>query len=389
MEQFKEDMAAQRPASDTNLNLLKMIESRIIEIMQVENEIKKKHPKSFQQRLPRFMRRRAASHNPKRIPKKLRPIKFSSKERSKLYKYRLRIRIQKHKRILAKYKGRQYKDLNKSILHKWFAKRFKIERKKEGLEQIPLHNNTKNQRNLYRQTLAGCAYLSFAHLISIKINLPYETATLDLLNKLTLSIAGFTFSARSLESGKYEVAVHLFELTEGKSKDREHICPALVSNRDTHLLLWVPREKLLNVKTQLDLIEVPYDIIMPHKCVRIRLLGPDSHTEAAKISEDAEKLKEAVEDVDRRLGRTRDFGVSIGRLVQEKDIDLVYYQTKPRSVDLVLRDRPGRLLWHKLVKNKAHLVGGWRDVNVLMAGSYFRLMPDHMPQLEHKSSTQQ
>lgn len=376
MDQFKEDLKTKQ--SNLDLNLLRMIESRITEIIQIENEIKKKYPKLFQQRLPRFMRRRAASHNPKRIPKRLRPTKFNAKERRKLYKYRLRIRYQKHKRILNKHARHKFKDSNKTVLHKWFAKRFKMSQE-QPLEHVPLHNNTKNQRNLYRQTRYGCVYLSFAHLVAIKIDLEYNTATVERLNKLANSISGFTFSAISLESGRYEIAIHLFKSSaDGQTAKgkRLHLCPALVNNHKTHLLLWIPRLMVQQVQEQLEKIDVPFSLIMARDCVRIRLLGPESRSEAMKIAEDKNKHQDAIQDVDRRLLPSQEFGASIGRFIRESNADFIYYQTKPVAVDVVFRNKAGRMLWHQLVKNKAHLVGGKRDVDNLLTANCFKLEPD-------------
>lgn len=55
------------------VNVLQFAECRAKEIMMLMEEVVQKEPKSGFQRLPFHMRRRAASHNPKRLPRNRRP----------------------------------------------------------------------------------------------------------------------------------------------------------------------------------------------------------------------------------------------------------------------------------------------------------------------------
>lgn len=404
MEQFQEEVKMQSDPSDgkdkqrnaqNDINLLSMIESRIMEVVQIEDDCKKKMPKLYQQRLPRFMRRRAASHNPKRLPKKLRPQSgsgFASKSRKSLLRYRQRTKFQKFKRILKKHSRHKYEDPYKSLLHKWFAKRFKISKDDDykHMSHVPIHNNTKNQRNLYRQSKYGCAYISMIHLISIELTLTSTknaslfAAQLSQVNRLTNHVTGFTFGAKALEKGRYEVAVHLYK---PESNLQEYICSALVNFKKSNkqspkpkFVLWLPRQHYQEVYKYLkclsDELEEGFSVegIYPRDCVRVKLLGPDSHAEAAKIICNKNNHKLVNEDIERRLGSS--FGTSLGRLIEEPNATFTYYNTKPQTVDIVLKTREGRLLWHKLVKNKAHLVGGSRDLNTLLLDESFKLIPD-------------
>ena len=376
MEEFRDELesAKAKKAENLSINLLKMIESRIGEIVKIEGELKKKCPKLFQQRLPRFMRRRAASHQIKRIPKKYRPVNFSSKEPTKLLRFRRKSRFIKHKRILKRHARHSYRDPNKSVLHKWFAKRFKISKE----DQVPLYNNTKNQRNLYRQTRYGCAYLSLAELICLRVMGEINTTTIERLNELTKSVSGFTFAARALEQDRYEVAVHIYKhLDKTNSKC---ICPVLVSkHKNKYLNLWVPREHELEVQNLISGLNVPVERVKPRDETRIRLVGPYAREEAAKLAECKKVHETAIEDVDKRLLRNLKFGLTIGRHLEEKHINFTYYQTHPFAVDLVFKGKPGRMLWHTLIKNKAHLVGGKRDVGRLLANKQcFWLVPDQI-----------
>lgn len=379
-------------SSPQDLNLLGMIESRIMEVIQIEDECKKKLPKLFHQRLPRFMRRRAACHNPKRLPKKLRPTKptdFGSKSRAALLKYRRRLKFRKNKRILVKHARHKYKDPDKSLLHKWFAKRFKMETQSEQLRHMPIHNSTKNRRNLYRQSRSGCAYIALGHLSAIKLKFQLSKDDLDLsshlelLNRICREISGFTFLAKSLRSGRYEIAIHLFD---PDRQSKTHTCVSLVtiSQRSEDLLyltLWVPRDKLTEVTCSLDLISKESDRkfsierIYPKDCVRIRLVGPSAYKEAMRIADNKDNHLTAIKDVEERLSEK--MGSTIGRHLQEEQASFTYYNTVPMTVDVVFKNSGGRLLWHKLVKNRAHLVGGYRDIGDLLKEDCFQIKPDY------------
>lgn len=388
MDQFREDLK-KTARSGEELNLLRMLESRICEVIQIEKEVKKKHPKLFTQRLPRYMRRRAASHNPNRIPKWLRNStskraqdKLTSRERYRLYKYRMKLRLAKHKRILKRHSLHRFKDPNKSLLHKWFAKRFKMLTKEANLEWVPSHNNTKNFRNLYRQTRYGCAYFLLGQLVAFKLEATLSAPTIAKLNEFCNSTSGFTFAARSLENGNYEVVIHLYEVSldeEGK-KQYDHVCPAFVSAnvKGKTLSLWVPRVTADMVENMLNDTQLAYEKLPPRETVRLRLVGPDARREAMKLATDPGAHESAITDTDRRLLRSQKFGLTIGRHVEELNASFTYYQTDPQSVDLILRNKKaGRMMWHKLVKNRAHLVGGKRDVEELFKDKEcFQLKPD-------------
>lgn len=361
------------------LNLLSMIESRIMEIVHIENECKKKLPKLYSQRLPRFMRRRAACHNPERLPKKLRPpgnSEYGSKCRKSLMKYRHRLRFRKHKRVLRKHASAKYDDPHKCLLHKWFAKRFKIGSLNESLKYIPLRNNTKNQRNLYRQTRYGCAYYPLVHLMPIQLNLSTISWQLDKqllqVNQLADEVAGFTFCAQAMRQGRYEVSVKLLNLD---AQTREHLCTGLSSfsrsqessknNVPDLLTLWIPRGEYDKVYKYLEKISTMCDPtftltrIYPRDWTRVRLVGPSAYEDALKIADDKDVHQKAIEDANFRLSPK--LGSLIGRCIEEKFASFVYYNTRPQKVDIVLKTAGGRMLWHKLVKNKAHLVGGYHN----------------------------
>lgn len=361
----------------SEINLLNMIESRILDILQMEQEAKRKRPKLFSQRLPRFMRRRAACHNIKRLPRKLQSRSTSGKSRKSLMKFRRRDQFRRHKRILRKHSKHDFQDPTKCLIHKWFAKRFKLA-KDEPWKNVPLYNNTKNRRNLYRQSVYGCAYFSMGHLIPISLTLciPDKKSKfmmldqLEKLNKLTNESSGFTFCAISLEKCRYELTIKLFDVRQ------EYICDALVylDNYDdpkssTKITLWVPRDKHQNICDKLRTISAdckhPFEIstIMPRELIRIRLVGPDARERALSICEDREKHEMAISETDIKCRRV--FGCLMGRFEKGIVTDVIYFNTEPNIVDIVFKGPKGRMLWYKLIKNNSHLVGGQRDFEIL------------------------
>lgn len=370
-------------AANTDIHLLSLIESRIGEIILIEKESKRKQPKLYSQRLPRFMRRRAASHNIKRLPKyirnRLRPNeKSATKDRTSLIRYRRRLRHRKHKRVLRKHVGANFNNPMKCLLHKWFAKRFKMG-SIDSLKHVPIHNSTKNQRNLYRQSLYGCAYISMANLIAIQLQLgPNKTNDdrcllidkLEKLNMMTNEPSGFTFFAIALEKSRYEVTIKLFD------DNKQFICNAFVyldnyerKSESNSITIWVPRnchecicDKLNQISKQCKK-EFKVETIMPKDWTRIRLLGPNAHQEALRICDDIDEHKLTIEDTLKRCKSS--FGFLLGRHVLDKHANFTYFNTNPESVDIVFKGKPGRLLWYKLTKNRAHLVGGQRDLDRL------------------------
>lgn len=392
MNQFSDELKQQRPE---DINLLKMIESRIMEIVQIENDCKKKLPKLFNQRLPRFMRRRAACHDRSRLPERLRsllgPISetpASKKAKIKLLRYKRKMLYLKRKRKRRLHDNPLLKNPKKSLLHKWFAKRFKMDS-----DHVPVHNSTKNQRNLKRQLRYGCAYLSFLHMNTLDIIVKEPAKNLKLvrerLNQLTKTISGFTFCAQALNEKRYEVCVHLYETVKQEEQDRQYICPALVSIRydveekDVIICLWVNRNHIERISKLIefhleDLTKKPVieiNRVEPRDTVRIRLVGQNAYEEVGKVIEDKSLHKAAIEDAEKRLPKR--LGSSIGRFyVPNCYTNCIYYNTYPRAVDIVLRNREGKLEWHKMIKNKAHLVGGYRDVERLLTDDCFMLKPD-------------
>lgn len=395
MDEFRKELLTKEASEKADsVNLLAMLESRIQEVIKIEQECKRKQPKLFRQRCPRFMRRRAASHNINRVPRRFRigtdPKAPEKKNLKRLLKKRRRLQFRKHKRILSRYARYKYKDTDKCVLHKWFAKRFKMGTV-GNLNGVPIRNNTKNKRNLIRQAKYGCAYLSYAHLIALSISLAGPNDEngrkfrnqLNQLNRLSNVVSGFTFLARSLEGNRYEVVIHLYKPDSQEESDR--ICPSFVSIKvpksvdklekpPSILTMWIPRNHQDEVLKNLELISAecvkPFQVkvIPPQEWTRLRLIGPKARQESIRIAKEAKVHTAAGEEATMRLHKS--LVDRIGRFVEDDDANFTYYATSPLTVDIVFKKKLGRMLWYKLIKTRAHLVGGYEDVTEIFKAPF-------------------
>lgn len=155
------------------INIHRLINSHIVEIHSLKRQCKTKACKQTLQRIPRHMRRRAASNNPKRMPKALQQQhggnSFNAggnQQTSKKKKAAGGAGDQngprkKKKKSKSEHVKRRNANPLRTPLHLWFAKRFKLHLSWGQL--MPLKNNVKNQRTLYRCSKAGYSlfYLPF------------------------------------------------------------------------------------------------------------------------------------------------------------------------------------------------------------------------------------
>ncbi|CAG0908630.1 unnamed protein product, partial [Cyprideis torosa] len=136
----------------THVSMLRFVESRSREIAALNQELAFRHKNTLVlQRLPRHMRRRATSHNPKRLPRKLRPIHESqfrdgppsaSKRPSRKFRRRKRNLVDEYNRRQEAGKPRWLET------HLWHSKRFRMRTLWNW--RIPWQDNQKSQRSCYR-----------------------------------------------------------------------------------------------------------------------------------------------------------------------------------------------------------------------------------------------
>ncbi|KFM58487.1 Ribonucleases P/MRP protein subunit POP1, partial [Stegodyphus mimosarum] len=160
---------------EDSVSVLKFAECRAREISSLAEEIACKASKLTVQRLPYYMRRRAASHNPKRVPRKLREHckAHLAKSTKKSKKHR-----DKPKSLLEEYNRRQSNFLWLET-HLWHAKRFHME-KKWGYT-LPICSTEKSFKASYKAAAKHTLLFDLSYYCCIELRGPEK----QLLTKLT------------------------------------------------------------------------------------------------------------------------------------------------------------------------------------------------------------
>lgn len=164
------------------------------------------------QRLPRHMRRRAMSHDVKRMPKGLRAaysqqlLKSSggsvAKNKTPSRKFRRR-----PSNLLDEYNRRQ-RSSTWLETHIWHAKRFHMtERWGYRLAHFP---NDRSYRACYRATANHCLLQDISYFCCIELIGPFQTL-MSGLSRHTSSCSGLTFGAVSLTDGSREGEIMFYE----------------------------------------------------------------------------------------------------------------------------------------------------------------------------------
>lgn len=159
-----------------SINIVNHVSGRIRELRKIYNDVSsKKSEMLIHQMLPNFMRRRAMSHNPKRLPQKYRKIHTSQMAKSGL-ENSIRKRLpRKYRRrpsnLLAEYTRRS--QLNVWLeTHIWHAKRFKM-REMWGYK-IPYTPTDKRYKASYRAARQHCLLQDISFYPCIEISGPFE-----------------------------------------------------------------------------------------------------------------------------------------------------------------------------------------------------------------------
>jgi len=175
----------------------RFLEARSAEVVSLASELFKssKTGKLASQQVGRHMRRRAVSHNPKRLPRRLRsshlsqrsksdiPAKSSDTQGSCPKKTNSRRHRRRPANLLQEYNRRQAKQRWLET-HIWHAKRFHM-RTKWGNFRIPSHPTDKSWRACYRAANAGCLMRDMSFLQIIQVSAPSPDIIIQALNELT------------------------------------------------------------------------------------------------------------------------------------------------------------------------------------------------------------
>lgn len=200
-----------KPVLPEGIAIVEHVFSRIREIKRLYNEIvTTKSDMLVHQMLPNHMRRRAMSHNPKRLPLKYRQIHINQmaksgpnvKKRRPSRKYR-----RKPSNLTKEYVRRKQKNIWLET-HVWHAKRYHI--KELWGYKIPFAPTDKRYRASYKAAANHCLVQDVSFLGAIEI-----TGSLDVLreklSQITSQDCGLTLMAKCYQNGSREGQVDLFK----------------------------------------------------------------------------------------------------------------------------------------------------------------------------------
>lgn len=160
------------------LNIVNHVSGRIKELRKLYNDIStKKTEMLIHQQLPNHMRRRAMSHNPKRIPYKYRKIHISQMQKSGLNKDTAvkKRPARKYRRktcnLLKEYNRRKQNNVWLET-HIWHAKRFRM--CNLWGYKIPFTTNDKRYRASYKAVRSHCMLQDMSYYGGIEISGPID-----------------------------------------------------------------------------------------------------------------------------------------------------------------------------------------------------------------------
>jgi ribonuclease P/MRP protein subunit POP1 len=237
------------------LDPLQFSQARALELSALQKSIKEQESnltKRAFQKLPIYMRRRAASHNIKRIPKRLR----AKAHQELLNSPPSRVKRRSTKRKLkANFANRE--SYSKWLpTHLWHAKRMKMI-DLWGLK-IPLHSNQKSARSNYHSSRESSVLIDSSYLRCIQINGNHD----DIIKGLI----AFVDPTRKISNGQFSFF---------KSYPNEFVAPVELMWNENSLLMWVHPSAFIIVTDMLSRQKL--DISTVKDVARFKLIGPRSH----------------------------------------------------------------------------------------------------------------
>ncbi|XP_072324565.1 ribonucleases P/MRP protein subunit POP1 isoform X1 [Scyliorhinus torazame] len=249
-------------------------QARAAEINAMLKAVTHKSGSQFLQSLPPAMRRRAMSHNLKRLPRRLREIAKKEvekiaqlkKEQSKSKSRKARRR---HGNLLMEFNRRQRKNIWLET-HIWHAKRFHMV-KKWGY-CLGTKPTTKSYRACYRAMSKQCLLQDLSYYCCLELN-GTEDNLLKTLTCLSSREAGTTFASVACLSGKCQGSLVLYKADQYPEKPLGPVTflwrpKTLSENRQ--LWIWAHPALKMDLLTELQLVcqclDVPVPEPAPSEC---------------------------------------------------------------------------------------------------------------------------
>lgn len=215
------------------------VAGRIRELKRLYNDIATtKSEMLVHQMLPNHMRRRAMSHNPKRLPLKYRQIHTNqmaksgpnAKKRRPSRKYR-----RKSRNLMKEYARRKQQNIWLET-HIWHAKRYHM--RKLWNYMIPYAPTDKRYRASYKAAANHCLLQDISFFGSIEISGSLDHLR-DKFKQITSQECGLTLMAKCFQNGSREGHVDLFKIDSYPLKALARVSFMWKSSDDTRKTLWL------------------------------------------------------------------------------------------------------------------------------------------------------
>lgn len=343
------------------VSILELIRSRNEELNAINNECKTKLPKLARQRLPRYMRRRAASHNPKRIPAAIRSKWLTTNvDASSESKEKRRKQMKKHinERSWKKSVARRNLSADHSFNHVWFAKRFKMDKLWDMY--IGIHNATKNERNMVKMAKSGHCFFylgSFLRCLEVKCRSSQDRNFF--LSKLKNEVIHDAVDLQLVNNVERSVVLN------DPSNPSRVIGAVTLIVSETELRIWCHVVIITLVE---NAIKQLIDGNVNHSISRLqleryRICGPSSQQDITSMFSEQDAT---ISDKERGQIVT---ATDVSKLLEDADkskagcVQLINTSAGTRQiVDIICDLQVAKPVWNKLVMNRSHLVGGLRDL---------------------------
>ncbi|XP_046917721.2 POP1 ribonuclease P/MRP subunit [Dermatophagoides farinae] len=353
------------------ISIYNFIHSHIVEINALKKQCQTKQCKNVLQRVPRHIRRRAASNNPKRLPKNLQKFIPQIKSTNKTL---LNKRSSKRRQCKRKIRKRN-KDSRRTILHMWFTKRFKMELLWNIF--IPWKNNMKNQRILYRGTKNGslCYYLPFLKTFLLQ---SLDSNIESIYGQLSNFIPALQLEQLKTVPVHHSIKINLYEY-EKYPYNLIGPCDVVKIERNDNLSLSFTAHQLFFEAILEQFLEHNITLSFePIDCSCVRLYGPHSFARLSKkIGKKIPTLEhEKWHGLDLDQSTNLNFSMFFNNL--EKEI-IAFKQyrldNQIETIEILIPNQNLKKIWNKINANMAHLVGGLRDLEVMTVDTNTLLYP--------------
>lgn len=197
-----------------SINVVNHVSTRIKELRKIYNDVAtSKSEMLIHQMLPNYMRRRAMSHNPKRLPVKYRQIHTSQMSKSGLEDQTRKRPSRKYRRktsnLLKEY-ARRSKNNVWLETHIWHAKRFRM--KKIWGYKIPYTPTDKRYKASYRAAVKHCLLQDISYYSCIEMSGPLQILK-DNLKRVINQSEMPTITARCFINGTREGKCTVFKVS--------------------------------------------------------------------------------------------------------------------------------------------------------------------------------